>query len=83
MYGFLVIESKVAFLDAATLCGKWQRLSRVLPSPSGYIYHSSMMISHAMTSEGSKVMHIQQCFLALLYVACDFSGFLETFHDIV
>lgn len=41
--------------------------SKVLPSAGGYIYHSSMMVSHAMPPEGLKVMHTQQRFLALPY----------------
>ena len=41
--------------------------SKVLPSAGGYIYHSSMMVSHAMPPEDLKVMHTQQRFLALPY----------------
>ncbi len=59
-------EIQVAFLNAAANCGKWQRFSEVLLSPCGYISHRCMTVSHAMPSEGSKVMYIHCLALHLL-----------------
>jgi len=42
-----------------------------------------MMVSHAMPSEGSNVMHIQQRFSAVSYMDKDFSGFPQSIHSIM
>jgi len=54
-----VTEIQVAFLDAASDY-QWKWFSRLLLSTCGCIWQSSMMVSCAMPSEGSKVKHIQQ-----------------------
>ncbi len=41
------------------------------------------MVSYAMPSKGSKVKHIQLRFLALPNMYCDFSGFPESFQNIM
>lgn len=78
-----VIEFQVAFPDAAADCVKWKGFYEVLPSPCGYIYHKSMMVSRAMPAKGSKASHIQQRFPALPCTDWDFSRFQESFHNIM
>jgi len=54
-----VTEIQVAFLDAMSDCVQWKWFSKLLLSTSGCIWQSSMTVSCAILSEGSKVMHIQ------------------------
>jgi len=56
-----ITEIQVAFLDAMSDCVKWKWFSKWLLSPEHmWLFESSMMVSCAMPSEGSKVTHIQQ-----------------------
>lgn len=59
---FHVTEFQKAFLDAAV---EFVNFSKVPSRPYGYIYHISIMVSHAVQNEGLMHTNIQQSFLAM------------------
>ena len=74
------VESNVTFLDAVADCVEWQWFSKVLPKPSGYVYHKSMTVSQTIPPQGSMVTHIQQWFPHLAFMYRDLP---ESFHNIM
>ena len=81
-----MVESELAFVDAATNCVYWQWFSKVFLSPCSILYTMMWVFNavfNAVLPEGSKVTDIQ-CWFSALFLTCrDFSGFSESFNDIM